>query len=334
MADKKNILITGASGFIGGYIIDEALKREYNIFVTARKTTNTKKLQNKGIKNIIEVDFSDQNNLENIFTGLPKFDFIIHNAGITKAFKNKEYFEINFHNTVRFIEALKKIDKVPRKFIFMGSLAAYGPGKKNSSKPVKRSQEPKPVTKYGVSKLKAERYIVDESGINYIIFSPTAVYGPGEKDLFTTIKLINKGIDFKIGFKTQYFTFLYVKDLAKLVIDSLDSPIVNKEYFVSDGNLYTKKDLSRAIKKNLGVKAIPVTVPVWFATIVAAINEGISWISGKQSILNVEKIAELSAQNLNCDIEDLKKDLNFKPEYDLYKGMKESIDWYKKQGWL
>ncbi len=333
MAIEKNILITGASGFIGGFITDEAINRGYNVFATARKTTNTKRLTEKGV-NIIEVDFGNEKHLENVFSNQQKFDFIIHNAGITKAFRNKEYNEINFHNTKRFIEILKKTGKVPEKFVYMGSLAAYGPGKKNSVEPVKRTDEPKPVTEYGRSKLKAEKYIINESDIPYIIFSPTAVYGPGEKDLFTTIKLIKKGIDFKIGFKEQYFTFLFVKDLAELVLDSLKTPIINKEYFVSDGNLYTKKDLSRAIKQNLGVKAIPITVPVWFATIVAAFNEGISWLSGKQSILNVEKIAELSAQNLNCDIQETIKDFNYNPKYDLYKGMYETIKWYKEQGWL
>lgn len=330
---NNDILITGASGFIGNFLVDEAIKRGYNVFVTIRKTTNIKKLKEKNVR-FIEMDFNDQEDITSKLTGSPPFKYIIHNAGITKAFKKKEYFEVNYENTRRFINGIKKSKKIPDKFIYMGSLAGYGPGENNSIKPVKRTSQPKPVTEYGKSKLAAERFIIEEANIPYLIFSPTAVYGPGEKDLFTTIKLINTGIDFKIGFKPQYFTFVYVKDLVNVIFDAMKSLIVNKEYFVSDDRLYTKKELSKAIKNALSKKAIPITTPIWFATIVAAITQTISWISGKQSILNVEKIPELSAQNLNCDIEELKKDFNYNPEYDINKGMRETIEWYRREGWL
>ncbi len=329
----NNVLITGGSGFIGGFLVEEAIKRRYNVFVTIRKTTNLLKLRDKNIR-FIEIDFNNYKDIKKKLSIAPSFKYIIHNAGITKAFKKKEYFEVNYENTKRFLNAIEETKRTPCKFIYMGSLAAYGPGDKRTTKPVYKTSIPKPVTEYGRSKLAAEKYIIEESKLPYLIFSPTAVYGPGEKDLFTTIKLINSGIDFKIGLKQQYFTFVYVKDLVKLVFDAMESSIVNKEYFVSDGNLYTKDEFSRIIKKTLGAKALSVKVPVWFAIIVAAISEAIAGFSGKQSILNVEKIAELSARNLNCDIEDLKKDFNYQPEYDLYKGMIETVKWYKKEGWL
>jgi len=330
---NNNILITGASGFIGNFLVDEALERGYNVFATIRKSTKINRLKEKKV-NLIEIDFKDSNNIKNKLLNSPHFKYIIHNAGITKALKNKEYFEVNYENTKRFITAIKNSKKIPDKFIYMGSLAAYGPGEKNTTKPVTRSSIPKPVTEYGRSKLAAEKFIIEEANIPYLIFSPTAVYGPGEKDLFTTIKLINAGIDFKIGFKPQYFTFVYIKDLVKLIFDALESPVKNKEYFVSDDRLYSKKELSKAIKNALSKKAISITAPIWFAKIVAAISEIISYFSGSQSILNIEKISELSAQNLNCDIEELKNDLNYNPEYDLNEGMMETIEWYKKEGWL
>jgi nucleoside-diphosphate-sugar epimerase len=50
--------------------------------------------------------------------------------------------------------------------------------------------------------------------------------------------------------------------------------------------------------------------------------------------LNLEKVNELESCNWKCDIEPLQSDLNFKPEYDLDKAVKETAEWYKKEGWL
>jgi nucleoside-diphosphate-sugar epimerase len=86
---NNNILITGASGFIGNFLVDEAIKRGYNVFATIRKSTKINRLEEKKV-NLIEIDFKDSNNIKNKLLNSPHFKYIIHNAGITKALKNKE----------------------------------------------------------------------------------------------------------------------------------------------------------------------------------------------------------------------------------------------------
>lgn len=111
---------------------------------------------------------------------------------------------------------------MPDKFLYMSSLAAFGPGAKNTSNPVELTSVPKPVTVYGKSKLAAEKFISEKSVVPYLIFRPTAVYGPGEKDILKAIKLMNNRVDFQIGRKEQYLTFIYVKDLARLAFDAIE----------------------------------------------------------------------------------------------------------------
>ena len=329
----KKVLITGASGFIGKFLVDEALKRDFLIYVAVRKTSKTEHLSKKNIQ-IVEFDFSDICKLNLLIYTLPQFDYIIHNAGLTKSLKKEQYFEVNCQYTKNLIEVLKHQNKIPKKFLFISSLAAVGPGDNKSPNPIHLNSTPKPVTSYGKSKLEAEKYIVEKGEIPYIIIRPTAVYGPGEKDIFESIKLINKGFDFQLGLKNQHLTFIYVKDLATLVLDAMESQQFNKTYFISDGNLYNSFDLGNSVSKSLNRKIVHIPIPVWLAKTIAAFTEISSRFSKNASALNIEKVNELSAVNWNCDIQPSKSDFNFRPEYNLQKGMNETIEWYQKQGWL
>lgn len=331
MINKKNILITGASGFIGNFLVDEAIKRNFRVYVAVRKSTNTETLQKKQI-HINIINFEDINDINDKILRLPKFDYIIHNAGITKASKKSEFLNINFHNTKNFIVSLKEMNKIPDKFIYISSLAAFGPTENGNN--IKTENNPKPISEYGKSKLAAEKYIIDKSNIPYLIYRPTAVYGPGDSAFLKTIKLINCGWDIKIGKHSQILTFIYVKDLSKLIFNSLESQIINKSYFISDGNSYNNKDFSNTISKYSNKKIKRLFLPVWFAKSIAFISESFAFFSGKTSFLRVDKISELAAQNWTCNTRPLISDLNFKAEYNLETGMQETIEWYKENKWL
>ncbi len=329
----KKILITGATGFIGGFLVDEARKRGYEVFAAVRRTSNIRHLENKDIR-IIEFDFTDGDRLNALIRDLPRFDCVIHNAGVTKSLRRDDYFEVNERNTARFIAALDKPGRTPDKFLFVSSLAAYGPGDPESGRPVLLTSKPCPVTAYGESKLAAEKFLTGRAGLPYIIIRPTAVYGPGEKDIFGIIKLMCRGVDFRIGSGHQHLTFIYVKDLARLVLDTLESPRCNRAYFATDGNLYGSRDLGDVVSRLLDRKMAHIVLPVWLAKVLAALTEFACRISGQPPGLNRDKLNELGARNWNCEVEPLRTELNFKAEYNLETGIKETIDWYKKEKWI
>lgn len=331
MNAKKNILITGASGFIGSFLVDEAIKRNYIVYAIARKSSNTEHLKTKNIS-IIIIDFADINDINLKISEMPQFSYIIHNAGATKALKNKDFYNINFGNTKRLIESLKEINKIPTKFIYISSLAAFGPTQKN--KLISENSIPKPLTEYGKSKLAAEQYIIKESGIPYIIFRPTAVYGPGDKDFLQTIKLQNAGIDIKIGKHAQILTFIYVKDLASLIFKAIESLHINKSYFATDGNLYSNTDFNNSVLRQLNKKQIHINIPIPLIKIIARVSAFMAQIIKKPSLLRYDKISEITADSWNCDIKSLISDFNFKAEYNLENGMNQTIIWYKKNKWL
>ncbi len=328
----KKILVTGASGFVGGFLIEECLKRNLEVYAGIRKTSKRTYLQDSRIK-FFEVDFPD---VEGMSKRLAKaqFDYIIHNAGVVAAPKKETYFQVNTEYTKRFVEAIEA-SKIPEKFTYISSIAASGPASAvDKSDFLKVEQAPAPITTYGRSKLQSELFLKEESNLPWLIFRPTVVYGPREQDLFTFFKLLNRHFEPGIGFQKQDLTFVFIKDLARLLVNATLSTESQKTYFVSDGDYYGTKDLGRLAKQFLNKKTFKLTVPTPLAKIVAAVSEIVAKTGGRYPTFNLEKVAELTAQNWKCDIEPLKRDFNFRAEYNLEQGLKETIGWYKENGWL
>ncbi len=329
----KTVLITGASGFIGSFLVEEALKRNYTVYAGVRKTSNRQYLQDKKI-NFIEFDFSNKESIKKVLETNERFDYIIHAAGIVKTCDENEFEKVNYRNTKEFVKSLTETGKTPRKFLFVSSLAAYGPGDEKSLKPVSETDTPHPVTLYGKSKLKAEKYIKSLNGFPYIILRPTGVYGPREKDYYMAFKTVKKGLEPYLGTKEQYLTFLHVNDFARLAFDALESEIINKSYFVTDLKHYTAVEFNAIVKKLLNKKTVTVVFPKWFVKPYVFLSEKISCFAGKPTTLNSDKYNELIAKNWLCDSNGIVNDFSFVPEYDLEKGLKQTIDWFKNRGLL
>ncbi len=330
---KKKILITGANGFIGSFLVEEALKKNYEVYAGIRTSSNTQFIKNSAI-HLLYLDFTNENTLRVSLENAPQFDFIIHNAGLTKSQKKSDYDLVNYQYTKHFIDAIVASKKIPTKFILISSLAAYGPGNPTTLEPVKLNDIPQPITAYGKSKLQAEKYLLSLKNFPYLIFRPTAVYGPREKDLYLYFKIINKNIETYIGKPIPYLTFIYVKDLVKAVFSGIESEQINRAYFVTDGNVYSGKDLAQIIKTHLNKKTVQLSIPIPLVKSIATVLEFFYGMVGRTPILNYEKINELNVVNWQCEIEPLQKELNFKADYNLNEGIYEAIQWYKKENWL
>ena len=333
----ENVLITGASGFIGSFLVEEGLKRKFTVYAGIRKSSSKEYLQDPAIR-FIEFDFSSVEKITATLDECKKnnlrFKYIIHNAGLTKARRKEDFYRVNFQNTKNFIEALMQTGMVPEKFIYTSSLAAFGPGDPVTMQPVMLSHEPKPIELYGKSKLEAEKHIISLTDFPWIIMRPTGVYGPREKDYYVFFKTMNRGLETYIGSKKQILTFIYVKDLVRVIFDSAVSPVVRKSYFVSDGKEYDTQTFAEITKRILRKKTIKITVPSGIVRQLAFGLEKLYGLWGSMPTLNTDKYKVLSSINWRCETEALQQDFNFNADYDLEKGVQETIEWYRKQKWL
>ena len=324
---SNKVLITGSNGFLGSHIVEEAIKYNYNVFAGVRKSSNLQYLKDPKI-NFLYFSFEDEENLRKQLRS-HKFEYIILNAGITHAEKKETYFKINAAYNRKLCKILIEENAIPRKLVLVSSLASYGPADYQVKQVLDKESTPHPVTWYGESKLQVEQFMDAFSMIPSIILRPTAVYGPRDYAMLDVYKAINMGLAPKVGFGKQDMTFIYVKDLAKLIISTLESRAVNKGYFVSDGEIYPSDIYYGKISKILNKKALKVTIPITMMKVIAGVSEIIGKIRGQYPILNRNKVKEYFARSFAVDTTDIKNDFNFVPEFTLEEGLKETINWCK-----
>jgi nucleoside-diphosphate-sugar epimerase len=334
----KNILITGASGFIGSAFVDEALSRGWNVWAGVRQTSNKQFLNDSRI-HFIDIIYEKpdllKKQLENHFDNFGCWDYVIHCAGLTKANNLSDFDKVNYEYTVNLVEALKSSENVPEKFIYISSLGVMGPGKDDTSFVFDLSYKPEPNTAYGISKLKAENFLKSVDDFPYIIMRPSGVYGPRDRDYLEMVKLMKRGIDVSLGFNTQILDFLYIDDFTKAVYLAMESSIYNRIWFVSEGKHYYSYEFSNILRSLLHKKYVfKITVPVCLAYFVSLISGVVSSLSGKNVLINPDKYKILKQRNWTCDISDIERDLGFKADYNLHNGFVKTIEWYKKNGWL
>ena len=332
----KKVLVVGAGGFAGGFIVEEGLRRGYEVYAGVRQSTSRAYLTDE--ITFVNFDFDDPESLsktlEESMPGETKWDWIVYNLGATKAISFSDFSKINYDYLKTFLEALKKSGKVPEKFLLMSSLSVHGPTHEKDNAKFKESDIPSPNTKYGASKLKAEMLLQME-GIPYIIFRPTGIYGPRDKDYFLMFKSIRSGFDFSAGYKKQLLTFIYVEDLARAVYDALEKAPTGNTYLISEDKSYTQKEFRRLAMQALEKKTVlSFPMPLWIVKTVSGIAEKWGVARMKPSTLNRDKYNIMKQRNWDVDVSKAKNDFGFNPKVNLSEGVRKAVEWYKNEKWL
>ncbi|SHH66325.1 Nucleoside-diphosphate-sugar epimerase [Chryseolinea serpens] len=327
---KESVLITGASGFVGYHLIEEALAKGLEVYAAVRASSRVDHLRNLPVQ-FVTTDFSDVRAIRAELEA-KRYQYVIHAAGATKALNEASYNEVNAVYTRNLAQAVSELQVPLKKFVFLSSLAAMGPAK--NGHPILEKDAPNPVTFYGKSKLLAESYLSALDSLPTIVLRPTAVYGPRDRDIFIILKTIAQGIEPYIGRKPQQLSFIYVKDLAAVSVGALYSSVVKGSYNVSDGGSYDRYELANITKEILHKKTLKVHIPMGVVKAMAFVQETLGRMQGSMPALNQDKLAELTAANWSCSIDSIRKDLGFSPRYTLAQGLEETIQWYKANQWL
>ena len=335
--DKKRVLVVGAGGFAGGFLVEEGLKRGYEMWAGVRASTSRKYLADSRIK-FLELDFDEPETLARALSeSLPegeKWDWIIYNLGATKCLSFSDFSKINYEYLRNFTDALTASGKVPGKLLYMSSLSAVGPGDEKDYTPFTEKMIPHPNTRYGASKLKAEMQLA-MSGIPYIVFRATGIYGPRDKDYFLMFEAIKKGVDFSVGYKKQLLSFIYVEDLARAVYDALEKAPTGEVYNIAEPRTYTQKEFREIASEAVGRKhVLAVSMPLWGVRVVSFVAEKWGVARMKPSTLNRDKFNIMKQRNWAVDVSKARKMFGFDPKVDLREGVKRSVAWYKQEGWI
>lgn len=346
------ILVTGASGFIGSYIVQEGLDKGFEVWAGVRGTSSRGYLQDERIR-FAQLDLSNPTLLRQQLCqykeqlGGKGWDYVVHAAGATKCLDEQDFYRTNTDGTRHLIDALQAEGMVPKRFVFVSSLSIFGAIREKAVRkpsadnpwiysPILLTDMPQPNTAYGRSKLQAEEYLQQQKDFPFTILRPTGVYGPREKDYFMMAKSIKQHIDFAVGFQPQEITFVYMMDVVQAVYKCMDAPsAVGKGYFLSDGEVYNSRRFSDLLQQYLGNPwVLHVKAPLWLLRIICWVSTRVSHITGKMNALNNDKYHILSQRNWQCDIEPAIQDFGYQPQWKLEQGVPATIKWYQDNGWI
>jgi nucleoside-diphosphate-sugar epimerase len=326
----KNALVTGANGFIGSSLVENLLSRSYRVRCLVRKTSDLTWLKGLDVETV-QGDLSDRHSLASAVAGA---ETIFHLAGKTKASSGAEFFAANAGGTENLLQAADKVRPGVRRFVYVSSLAAAGPSMKG--RPLTENDPPHPVTRYGESKLEGERIAMRFADrIPVTLVRPPPVFGPRDTDILQFFRAVRKGFIPMAGMREQYSGFVYVEDLVRGIILSAEkSAAVGQTYYLVNTGAMSWKDFGRMTAAALGRRAISVPVPFGALIAVILFNEGKARLSGKPTILNMQKLPEYRERFWCCDGIKSEMELGFRPAYSMEEAVKKTVSWYQSRGWL
>ena len=324
------ILITGASGFIGSHMADHAVRQGHDTWAAVRPTSDRSNLQAPSLRHIV-LNLEDAELLTTQLEAHREhhgtWDVVIHCAGATKCRHAHEFDQINYGGTRHLVDTLMRLGMVPQQFILISTLGIYGPlHEEEPYPPFTEADTPHPNTLYGKSKYRAEEYVKGIAALPYVIFRPTGVYGPRDKDYQLLVRSIRAHIDLSLGRRPQRVTFVYVKDLVEAVFMAIDKEVQHRSYLVTDGHTYSSSDFTRVVRAALGDPfTLHLTIPLWLGRVAALITDIARRLLGRTFTFNSDKFRILAQRNWQCDITPLTEELGYHPRYNLEAGIAETL---------
>ncbi|MEL6986957.1 MAG: SDR family NAD(P)-dependent oxidoreductase [Bacteroidota bacterium] len=293
MDKNKSIFITGATGFIGSYIVKYLLKEGYTNLIAIRRKSSPLDLlkDDHGKLEWIIADLMDEFAYQE---ALAKSDIVIHSAAIVsydKALRKKMY-QINIEGTAQLVN--HSLEHQIEKFIHVSSVAAIGRFKRvQSIDENSKWQRSAFNSHYGITKHLAEMEVWRGSaeGLNVGIINPSVVIGGGfwDKGSSSIFPKAWKGLPYYPTGKTGYVD---VRDVAKLTIAIMENDQANHRYIANGGNLYYK-ELFDVMLQTFNKKSPSSPLPNWAGALYWRFDTIKSWLCGKAPIVTKETIAHL-----------------------------------------
>jgi nucleoside-diphosphate-sugar epimerase len=315
------VLVTGASGFLGGHVVELLSTRGESVRALVRKTSNTRHLQKLPNVELFEGSIEDVDRVREAVDGV---DAIVHAAGLVKARSTDEFFAVNVGGTSNVIQAARSHPRgrptVVKRLVYVSSLEACGPSA--DGLPVLADQE-SPVTAYGRSKLAAEKVVLSaKNDLQVVILRPGAIYGPRDGEILEVFKSIQRGILPLVAGGEAKGVWIYATDCAEACICAIETSVPSGRVYFADAE--------RALGRRARLRA---SLPVPLVMTVARGLEIFGRVTNRAVMLTREK-ANMLLMNWVCSSEATRLDLGWEPKVSWTEGMDRAVAWYRDNGWL
>lgn len=324
------VLVTGASGFIGGYLIKELLKEGHKVDCLVRSIVKGEKLQKENNICFIIGDITKPESLQCLED---KYDVIFHLAAmghVSAASEEayREFVNINVNGTKNLIHHFRESHKL-KKFIHFSSTAAMGP----IGEPfLDEKSILNPITPYQKSKYESEKTSLKEYaeyGFPTVIIRPCMVYGrEGYGEFYKFCRLMKKGFFPKVGKGKNLTPLVHVKDVVQAALLAMDKSKCGEVYIIASEQSIPMDKLRNLIVTNLNVKTPYIYIPAWIGLSGAKALETLCNIIKKEPIVTYRNMKSTITDRTFL-IDKAKKELNYMPHITFEEGIRETIMWYQ-----
>jgi nucleoside-diphosphate-sugar epimerase len=325
----RTVAVTGGTGFIGSHTVEALLARGYKVRCLVRPGRMTLGWLEGLPAQFTHVNLFDQSAVRSALEGC---NAVVHIAGVTRARRRADFFRGNVDSTRTVLAASRDAGTV-RSFCYISSLTAAGPSP--ASTPATEDSPCRPITAYGASKLEAERVCRSfEDAFRVMILRPPAVYGPRDGDILHMFRWIKFGFVPVMGPRDKMLSVIYVTELARAIVCTLESAPAGSTYFVGDPEPYAYSALAGIAASLLEKKTHNLPIPAPLVYLVGAATQAISWLLPQPSVVNIDKVRDLLAAHWICSTGKIRRELGFTPAIQAEEGLRRTLAWYKEKGWL
>ena len=335
-------LVTGAAGFIGSHLVESLIADGIAVRSFVRADRDIRSIANLGT----EIVYGDVRDFESLRESVKGVDIVYHLAAVSRFDLNvssDEYNVTNVTGTGNVLEACREARV--RKVIHTSTIEAVGPSR--NGKALTEETKPLPRNIYGKTKLAGEEVVKKfhaDYGMDTVIVRPPMTYGPRDPVLFQRLfKMISKGYYPVVGKAKTLTEFCYVKNQVSGIRLAAEKGRAGETYFISDERSYSIEEIIRRIAGELGVniKIVHLSIPQAYAIgfsleILSKIFRFYPFVikeTGRPPFSR-KTVDWTSKSSLFCDISKAKRDLGYSAPYSLGEGIRETIAWYKEEGFL
>ena len=308
------VLVTGATGFIGRYLVEDLIKNDYEVRVLTRQIS----YKNKDI----DIFLGDLTKKETITDAFQNIQAVFHNAAYAMDWGSKsEMYKVNVEGT-RNVANICKEKKVPR-LIFTSSAGVYG--FPNSNIEIDEDYEKKPLNYYQKSKLESEYVLQKYSDLNVSIIRPCLVLGSGGNAVKILLKRIEQNKMQFIGNGNTHISLVHPDDVVQCLRLAAEKDKEN-DVFNTVSVICTVKELLNEITNQMEIEPIKKHAPYFLTYLNAIFDET---LSKNEPSLTRFRVKSFGTNRIISNKKAIKK-LGFKPKYNLYEIVKDMVSWYKK----
>ncbi|MCK5708624.1 MAG: NAD-dependent epimerase/dehydratase family protein [Candidatus Aureabacteria bacterium] len=336
------VLITGAAGFIGSHLAEDLASNGHSVRCLYREGDDTSFLSPLGCE-LIKGDLNDAASLKKAVDGMER---VYHLAALSRydaSLPDEVYYKINAKATEDLLEL--SINSGVDTFVYISSIE--GRGLSTDGKPLTEKSPSNPRNIYGKTKYEGEvicREYAKKNKIKVkIVITPTT-YGPREYLIMQRIfRPVSKGFFVLFGKGDALIEFCYIKNQIMGMKLIADNGISGESYIISDERSYQFKEVIKEMAKCMNKKIFLLKIPYVVAWLMAVFFEAASKIfkfypffvkeTGRPPISR-PTLQWAAKSAIFCDISKARDELGYVPIYSLAEGMKETIDWYRENGYL